>query len=49
MQGVIYYINKEGDEKSCYFSGMRYDEQPEDILKQKNIQYDKILECWTED
>lgn len=49
MQGVIYYINKEGDEKSYFFSGMRYDEQPEDILKQKNIQYDKILECWTED
>ena len=49
MQGVIYYISKEGDEKKCYFSGMRYDEQPKDVLEQKNIEYEKILECCTED
>ena len=49
MQGVIYYIDKKGNEKKCYFSGMRYDEQPKDVLEQRNIEYEKILECWTED
>ena len=49
MQGVIHYIDKEGNEKQCYFSGMRYDEQPEDVLERRNIEYEKILECWTED
>ena len=49
MQGVIYYIDKKGNEKKCYFSGMRYDEQPEDVLERRNIEYEKILECWTED
>ena len=49
MQGVIHYIDKEGNEKKCYFSGMRYDEQPKDVLEQRNIEYEKILECWTED
>ena len=49
MQGVIHYIDKEGNEKSCYFSRMRYDEQPKYVLEQRNIKYEKILECWTED
>ena len=28
---------------------MRYDEQPKDVLEQRNIEYEKILECCTED
>ena len=46
MQGVIEYIDKEDNEKRCYFSGVRDDESPENVLDQRQIEYKKILGCW---
>ena len=48
MQGVIIYIDKNGERKKCFFSGMRYDENPEDVLKRKGVEFKKILEMWDE-
>lgn len=48
MQGVIIYTDKEDKEQSYYFSGMRYDQTPADLLKERGVEYKEIKECWDE-
>ncbi len=49
MIGVIEYVDKDGKEKSTFFHGMRYDETPEEYLKRRGIEYEKILNCYDEE
>lgn len=48
MVGVIVYLDKDGNKKLEYFSGMRYDEQPAEYLKRKGIEYKKIVSWYDE-
>lgn len=49
MQGVIRYIDKNGEEKPYFFYGMRFDETPREFLERRNVEFTTIKECWTED
>lgn len=49
MQGLIIYEDKEEKEQKCYFSGAKFTDEPEDILKQHNKEFKKILSMYTED
>lgn len=48
MQGVIIYIDKKGEEKTHFFSGMKYGESPADFLKSMGIEFNNIKEFWDE-
>ena len=46
--GIVYYLDKEGKEKTAGIQGMRYDETIEEYLDRRGIEYEKVIN-WNEE
>ena len=48
MVGIVYYLDKEGKEKTAGIQGMRYDETIEEYLDRRGIEYENVIN-WNEE
>lgn len=45
MTGLIFYIDKNGNEKKAEVQGMTYKETAAEYLERRNISFQKVIAC----